>query len=74
MTLTPVADTRLRAIRTAMGLSVRELARRMDLDPSLVSRAERGLIQTWPRFRRDAASALGLPEHVLFPTSDEVHG
>jgi len=50
-----------------MGLSVLELARRMELDASLVSRAVRGLIQTWPRFRRDAATALGLPEAVLFP-------
>jgi transcriptional regulator with XRE-family HTH domain len=61
------ATTRLRAMRSAMGLSVRELARRMNIDASLVSRAERGLIPTWPRFRRDAAIALGLPEPILFP-------
>lgn len=39
----------------------------MNLDRSLVSRAERGLIETWPRFRRDAANALGIDESVLFP-------
>jgi len=53
-------------MRSAMGISVRELARRMDIDPSLVSRAEREMIPTWPRFRRDAAAALGIPESILF--------
>ncbi len=54
-----------------MGLSCRELGRRMGVDASLVSRAERGLIQTWPKFRSEAAAALGLPESVLFPHEGE---
>ena len=58
--------TRLRAMREALDVSQAELARRMGLDQSLVSRAERGLIATWPRFRRDAAAALGIPEDILF--------
>lgn len=65
----PPSSTRLRAVREALGISQAELVRRMELDQSLVSRAERGLIATWPRFRRDAAVALGLPEDVLFGQS-----
>ena len=61
------ATTRLRLIREALGIPQAELARRMQLDRSLVSRAERGQIATWPRFRRDAAHALGIDESVLFP-------
>lgn len=38
----------------------------MGLDHSLVSRAERGLIATWPAFRRGAADALGVDEALLF--------
>lgn len=59
--------TRLRQIREALDVSQAELARRMGLDRSLVSRAERGQIATWPRFRRDAAAALGIDERLLFP-------
>ncbi len=60
------APTRLRLIREAVGISQAELSRRMGLDPSLVSRAERGLVETWPRFRREAARALDVSEAVLF--------
>ena len=66
MTVT-TATTRLRLMREALGVSQAELARRMRLDRSLVSRAERGRIATWPRFRRDAADALGIDEGLLFP-------
>ncbi len=59
--------TRLRQMREVLCVSQSELARRMGLDRSLVSRAERGQIATWPRFRRDAASALGIDERLLFP-------
>jgi transcriptional regulator with XRE-family HTH domain len=62
----PRNPVRLRAMREALGISQSELARRMGLDQSLVSRAERGLIATWPKFRRQAATALGLPEAALF--------
>ena len=49
-----------------MGVSQAELARRMGVDQSLVSRAERGEIRPWPKFRAQAAVALGVPENVLF--------
>lgn len=57
---------RLRLIREARGLSQRELARRMGIDHSLVSRAERGLIATWPAFRKRAAAELAVDESLLF--------
>ena len=59
-------SNRLRATREFSGVSQATLARRMGIDESLVSRAERGLIETWPKFRRDAAAALGVPEAQLF--------
>ncbi len=59
--------TRLRQMREVLGISQAELARRMGLHRSLVSRAERGLIATWPRFRRDASAALGIDARLLFP-------
>jgi transcriptional regulator with XRE-family HTH domain len=62
----PTDLNRLRAVREAFGISQAELARRMRLDQSLVSRAERGLIATWPRFRRTASEALGVDETRLF--------
>lgn len=58
--------TRLRAVRLALGVSQSELSRRTGIDQSLVSRAERGLIETWPRLRRAAAEALGVDESALF--------
>ncbi len=58
--------TRLRRVRLALGLSQAEVARRMGLDQSLLSRAERGRISTWPRFRQQAAVALGVDERLLF--------
>ena len=58
--------TGLRSVRTALGISQAELARRLKLHPSLVSRVERGRVESWPKFRRDAAEALGVPEAVLF--------
>jgi transcriptional regulator with XRE-family HTH domain len=61
-----LTTTRLRAMREAVGISQAEMARRMGYDKSLVSRAERGEIRPWPRFRRAAAGVLDIPEAVLF--------
>jgi len=60
------APNRLRAVREALGVSQAELARRVGVDASLVSRAERGEIATWPRLRRASAEALGVAEELLF--------
>ena len=62
--------TRLRLIREALGLTQAEVARRTGIDQSLISRAERGLIETWPKFRRETSEALGIPESVLFGEPD----
>ncbi len=40
----------LRAVRLAVGLSVRELARRTGLSASMVSAVERGKIKSWDRY------------------------
>ena len=57
---------RVRLIRQALGISQAELARRVGVNASLLSRAERGEVRPWPRLRRAAAEALGVPEAVLF--------
>ena len=56
----------LRATRVALGISQAELSRRSGISQPLLSRAERGEIRTWPKLRRDAASALRVPEDLLF--------
>lgn len=66
MVLTHDGPNRLRGIRVALGVSQVELARLVGVHPSLVSRAERGRLETWPKFRRDVAAALGVPEAILF--------
>ena len=57
---------RVRLIRQALGISQAELARRVGVNASLLSRAERGEIRPWPRLRRATADALGVSEMVLF--------
>ena len=57
---------RVRVIRQALGISQAELARRVGVNASLLSRAERGEIRPWPRLRRATADALGVSEMVLF--------
>jgi len=57
---------RVRPIRQALGISQAELARRVGVNASLLSRAERGEIRPWPRLRRATADALGVSETVLF--------
>jgi Predicted transcriptional regulator with C-terminal CBS domains len=57
---------RVRLIRQALGISQAELARRVGVNASLLSRAERGEIRPWPRLRRATADALGVSETVLF--------
>ena len=57
---------RVRLIRQALGISQAELARRVGVNASLFSRAERGEIRPWPRLRRATADALGVSEMVLF--------
>lgn len=67
---------RLRAIRLAQGIGLRELARRMDLSPSAISQIETGKMQPSVRTLYAFASEYGVTvDEVLFdqarPTLDE---
>jgi transcriptional regulator with XRE-family HTH domain len=66
MPLTTRPETRLRAVRKALGLSQAELSRRTGVDQAAVCRIELGDTRPWPKFRRDAAAALGVDEGLLF--------
>ena len=52
----------LRAVREARGMSLRELARRADLDPTFLSNVERGRERLSVRSLERVAKALGLRE------------
>lgn len=64
--LTERPETRLRVVRKALGISQAEFSRRLGIDASAVCRIELGEARPWPKFRRDAAAVLEVPEHVLF--------
>jgi transcriptional regulator with XRE-family HTH domain len=57
---------RLRAEREAAGVSLRELARRLDVTPSLLSQVERGLAQPSVATLWAVVSELGLSLDALF--------
>ena len=57
---------RLRAKRTARGLSLRELARRLEVSPSLVSQIETGKIQPSVRTLYAIVSELGVSMDEIF--------
>jgi transcriptional regulator with XRE-family HTH domain len=62
---------RLRAGREAAELSVRELARRIGVSPSLLSQVERGLAQPSVATLWAVVTELGLSLDSLFATGDE---
>jgi transcriptional regulator with XRE-family HTH domain len=66
---------RIRAARKKSGISVRELARRIDASASHVSQVERGLASFSVRALYTAASVLGVSMDSLFehPEDDEEH-
>lgn len=53
--------TALRVIREALGLSARELAARAGIDPSFLSRLERGARQPSAPVLHGLAAGLGVP-------------
>lgn len=57
-------DTLLRDMRTAHGLTLREMAHRSGVDPSQLSRAERGLEGPSPRLVLAVARTLGLRDVI----------
>jgi transcriptional regulator with XRE-family HTH domain len=58
----PVVLPPLRAVREARGMSIREVARRADLDPTFLSRVERGEERLSVRSLARVARVLGLRE------------
>jgi transcriptional regulator with XRE-family HTH domain len=62
----PVLGQRLRGERDRLGLSVRELSRRLDVSPSLVSQIETGKIQPSVRTLYAMVSELGMSLDELF--------
>ncbi|MGZ4290337.1 MAG: helix-turn-helix domain-containing protein [Gaiellaceae bacterium] len=61
---------RLREERTARGISLRELARRLDVSPSLVSQIETGKIQPSVRTLYAMVSELGVSLDDVFSSGD----
>jgi transcriptional regulator with XRE-family HTH domain len=56
----------LRRIRKARGLSLTQVTVKTGIDPSSLSRIERGIIPSGPGWRRRIAEAFELPEEELF--------
>jgi transcriptional regulator with XRE-family HTH domain len=63
---TPLVGARLREQRFASGMSLRELARRLDVSPSLVSQIETGKIQPSVRTLYAIVNELGLSLDEIF--------
>ncbi len=61
-----VVGGRIREARTSAGISVRELARRIDVSPSHVSQVERGLAAFSVRALYNVVSELGIQMDSLF--------
>src|SRR5476649_2332334 len=72
----PLVGAQLREQRFASGMSLRELARRLDVSPSLVSQIETGKIQPSVRTLYAIVSELGLSLDEIFELvgSAEPHG
>jgi transcriptional regulator with XRE-family HTH domain len=67
---TPPVGAQLRRSRSATGISLRELARRLDVSPSLVSQIETGRIQPSVRTLYAIVSELGLSLDEIFDLAD----
>jgi len=68
---TALLGERLRAQRVERGLSQRELARRLEVSPSLVSQIEAGKVQPSVRTLYAMASQLGISLDDVFPTDPQ---
>lgn len=55
----PHAGTAIQIAREAQNLSIRELARRAEVDHSMLSRVERGVIEPSARWLKAVTDALG---------------
>lgn len=59
-------QNRVRRVREALGIGLRELAREVNVSAPLLSRAERGCGEFYPALRKRVAKALGVEEDLLF--------
>lgn len=53
------AGTAIRTLRTSLGLSIRELARLAEVNPTMLSQVERGLREPSPRWLKSVTDAMG---------------
>ena len=65
---------RLRETRLRLGLTIVELAKKSGVDPSAISRIERGLRKPKAETLRKLADALGVPLDWLYPSQKEGEG
>lgn len=61
----------IRVARSARELSQKELAQRLDVDPSLISRIEAGTRRPSTKTLEDIADALGVPMYLLLLLGSE---
>ena len=57
---------RVRQVREALGIPLKELARKAKVGSPILSRAERGLSPFYPALRRRVSEALEIKEDRLF--------
>jgi len=65
--------SRLKEIRLKSGLSLREIARQLDVSPSFISQIENGKSQPSVATLYSFAKLLSVPVDVLFQSSGDVH-
>ena len=65
--------TKLELTRRQKGFRAKELAKRMEISPVIVSQIETGERKPYPKFKRLASEILEVPEDILFP-GGETHG
>ena len=69
--LEAVIGAQLRAMRTALGMTIAELARAADISPSMLSKIENGQISPSLATLQTLAGALNMPIGALFARFDE---
>ena len=67
-----VTTIRLSDVRSARGLTQRDLAELLGVSRTSVSAVENGHVAAWPKFRRNAAQILAVEEDELFPDDHKV--
>ena len=66
-----VSISQLAKARERRGLTQKALGEATGLKPATIASIENFHIRPWPRFRRQAARFLGVPESELFPAAED---